>query len=166
MQIFGAIRASDAAAVKSRENGASASPAEPLGIQVYQSDEERAARGDLLAALRNAPIPQEQLLSNLGLFLESKSLARILFMDFLFRQIVDVPGVVMELGTRWGQNAALFAALRGIHDPFNRHRKIVVFDTFAGFPAIHENDGVADMIDEAVAFYEQITVAGGTDDAV
>jgi hypothetical protein len=86
------------------------------------------------------------MLSNLGLFLESKNLARILFMDFLFRQIVDVQGVVMEFGTRWGQNLALFAALRGIYDPFNRHRKLVGFDTFRGFPAIAPEDGRAAMM--------------------
>ena len=64
--------------------------------------------------LKDCPISDDQLLSNLGLFLESKNLSRILFMDFLFRQIIDVQGVIMEFGTRWGQNMALFEALRGI----------------------------------------------------
>jgi hypothetical protein len=36
---------------------------------------------------------------------------------------------------------ALFAALRGIYDPFNRHRKIIGFDTFTGFPAVSPEDG-------------------------
>ena len=60
-----------------------------------------------------------QLLSNLGLFLESKNLARILFMDFLFRQIVSVQGVVMEFGTRWGQNVALFSG-SATYSPFDQ----------------------------------------------
>ena len=34
----------------------------------------------------------------------------------------------MEFGTRWGQNIATFAALRGIYEPFHRHRKILAFD--------------------------------------
>jgi hypothetical protein len=117
-----------------------------LAITEYASDTEREGRGAMVDLLRAAPLPDDQLLSNLGLFLESKNLSRILFMDFLFRQIVDVQGVVMEFGTRWGQNLALFAALRGIYDPFNRHRKLVGFDTFEGFPEIGPQDGRASMM--------------------
>jgi hypothetical protein len=96
--------------------------------------------------LSHNSIPPDQLLSNLGLFLESKHLARLLFMDFLYRQIIAVQGVIMEFGVRWGQNLALFSALRGIYEPFNRHRKIVGFDTFTGFPSIHEKDGQSSMM--------------------
>ena len=124
----------------------SISPDERLGITTYASDAERTSRSGMLQLLRQAPIPDDQLLSNLGLFLESKNLARILFMDFLFRQIVSVHGAVMEFGTRWGQNVALFAALRGIYDPFNRHRKIVGFDTFEGFPEIKPQDGQSSIM--------------------
>ncbi len=119
---------------------------ENLTIKAYASSEETAERARLVGLLRTCPIPDDQLLSNLGLFLESKNLARFLFMDFLFRQIIDVQGVVMEFGTRWGQNLALFIALRGIYDPFNRHRKIIGFDTFSGFPSITEKDGISEMM--------------------
>ncbi len=119
---------------------------ERYGIGTWASTGERDAREHLLSLLHAAPIPGDQLLSNLGLFLESKNLARLLFMDELFRRIVGVQGVVLELGTRWGQNAALFAALRGIHDPFNRHRRIVAFDTFEGFPELSAADGTAGLM--------------------
>lgn len=112
-----------------------------IGIQTYESGSESQMRDRLTQCLENAPIPREQLLSNLGLFLESKNLARILFMDHLYRQIIDVQGCVMEFGTRWGQNLALFAALRGIYEPFNRHRMLVGFDTFTGFPEVCQEDG-------------------------
>jgi hypothetical protein len=62
-------------------------------------------------------------------------------MNHLYAQIIDVPGIIVEFGTRWGQNASLFAAMRGIYDTFHRHRKIVAFDTFTGFPSIHGKDG-------------------------
>lgn len=115
-------------------------------IKTYESGSERTLRGKLIDKLNNAPIPDDQLLGNLGLFLDSKSLSRILFMDFLYRQIVDVQGVVMEFGTRWGQNLGLFASLRGIYEPFNRHRKIIGFDTFTGFPSIAPEDGASEMM--------------------
>jgi len=116
------------------------------GIKTYDSAEEREVRNRMARLLKESPIPEDQLLSNLGLFLNSKNLSRILFMDHLYRMAVDVPGVVMEFGMRWGQNCALFAALRGIYEPFNRHRKIVGFDTFEGFPSVAPEDGSSDMI--------------------
>lgn len=115
-------------------------------IITYSNDEENSLRNEMYNLLQECPIPEEQLLSNLGLFLNSKNLSRILFMDYVYRKIVDVPGVVFEFGTRWGQNVALFSALRGIYEPFNRHRKIVAFDTFEGFPSIGEKDGDSSMM--------------------
>lgn len=117
-----------------------------LGIKTYDSPGERLAREQFVQHFKNCPIPDEQLLSNLGLFLNSKNLSRIMFMDYLYKQIVDVQGIIIEFGTRWGQNLALFSALRGIYEPFNRHRKIVGFDTFKGFPSVSEKDGASDMM--------------------
>ena len=91
--------------------------------------------------VRTNPIPDTELLDNLGVFLNGKTLARLKFMDFIYQKIIDVPGVVMEFGTRWGQNLATFASLRGIYEPFHRHRKIIGFDTFAGFPGTATQDG-------------------------
>ena len=120
--------------------------AEQLEIKSYADSSEQIARQQMVDLLSQTSIPSDQLLSNLGLFLESKNLARLLFMDFLYRQMVSVQGVIMEFGVRWGQNLGLFSALRGIYEPFNRHRKIVGFDTFTGFPSIHEKDGHSSMM--------------------
>jgi len=91
--------------------------------------------------MRSCPIPDEEVLPNLGLFLTPQTLSRILFMDFLYQKILEVQGVVMEFGCRWGQNAALYSAFRGIYEPFARLRKVVAFDTFAGFPSVKAEDG-------------------------
>ena len=117
-----------------------------FGIKTYASSEERQTREGFVEHFRDCPIPEDQLLSNLGLFVNSKSLSRTLFMDHIYRQIVDVQGIVVEFGTRWGQNLAQFAALRGIYEPFNRHRKIVGFDTFTGFPDVLREDGHSEMM--------------------
>jgi len=53
-------------------------------------------------------------------------------MDFLYRQALEVQGVVMEFGCRWGQNVSLFSALRGIYEPFNRLRKVSLSIRFKG----------------------------------
>ena len=73
--------------------------------------------------------------------LTSKNLARLLFINYVYQQIVNVHGVVMDFGTRYGTNAVVFSNLRSIYEPFNRHRKVVAFDTFEGFPSISSEDG-------------------------
>jgi len=124
-----------------------ANETDPYAIKTYSSAEETSTRQQFAAHFKNSPIPDDQILSNMGLFLNSKALSRLLFMNHLYEQIVDVMGVVMEFGTRWGPNLGQFAALRGIYEPFNRHRKIIGFDTFAGFPKIDSKDGSSDMME-------------------
>lgn len=108
--------------------------------EMYSSEKEDSVRSTHVKLLKECPIPDRDLLQNLGLFLNSKNLARILFMNHIYQLQIGVHGVIMDFGTRWGQNAALFAAFRGIYEPFNRHRKIIAFDTFDGFPAISSQD--------------------------
>ncbi|MEI6149495.1 MAG: crotonobetainyl-CoA--carnitine CoA-transferase, partial [bacterium] len=91
--------------------------------------------------LRHCPIPDSELLLNMGLFVTPQLFSRLLFMDHLYRQVLDIQGVVMEFGCRWGQNLVTFNALRGIYEPYNRLRKIIGFDTFTGFGEITKEDG-------------------------
>jgi len=91
--------------------------------------------------LHESPIPSDEILHNLGLFLTSKSLSRILFFYEIYQLIVQTHGVVVEFGVRWGQTLSILSALRGILEPFNRHRKIIGFDTFDGFRGLGAQDG-------------------------
>jgi hypothetical protein len=67
-------------------------------------------------------------------------------MNYIYQKIIDVQGVVFDLGTRWGQNMSLFSSLRGIYEPYNRHRKIIGFDTFEGFVEITPEDGGSNLM--------------------
>ena len=111
-----------------------------LIFEPNRSDKEGKIRKEFFEHFQKCPIPDEELLANLGLFINTKYLSRILFMNYLYPQIIDIPGVIMEFGTRWGQNLALFSAMRGLYEPFNLHRKIIGFDTFSGFINIGEKD--------------------------
>jgi hypothetical protein len=95
----------------------------------------------LATTLRQASIPNNELLDNLGLFLTRQSLSRINFIQDLYKQIIQTHGVIMEFGVRWGQNLSLFSSLRGMHEPYNYNRSIIGFDTFEGFPSVDEKDG-------------------------
>jgi len=103
--------------------------------------EEKANKTHLLQTLRQNTIPDGELLDNLGLFLTRQTLSRINFMQELYGEILHTHGSIMEFGVRWGQNLALFSALRGMHEPFNYNRQIIGFDTFSGFPSVDEKDG-------------------------
>lgn len=117
-----------------------------IGIKKYSSALEEEQLENLIELFKKSPIPDDQIFSNLGLYLKSKDLSRILFLNHLYQEIIDVQGVIFDFGTRWGQNMAVFGALRGIYEPFNRHRKIVGFDTFSGFPKISKEDGTSDLM--------------------
>ena len=108
---------------------------------VLSNSDEKDLQAQFASALKNTPLPDDELLPNLGLYLSSKSLSRILFFYELYQKIVQTHGVIIECGVRWGQTLSLLAALRGIFEPFNRHRKIIGFDTFAGFKGLSEVDG-------------------------
>lgn len=98
-------------------------------------------RSQLARLMRNSPIPDRELMLNAGLYLTPQTLSRVLFMDFLYRQILEVQGVVLEFGCRWGQNMSLYTSLRGIYEPFNRLRRVIGFDTFSGFVSVATEDG-------------------------
>jgi hypothetical protein len=93
------------------------------------------------------PIPPEILINHLGLLMNRTCLSRVLFLDELYRQIVNVPGNIIEFGVRWGQGLALYANLRALYEPYNVSRLVVGFDTFEGFPSVAPQDGTATNID-------------------
>ena len=94
----------------------------------------------LLELLHKCPIPDKELMYNLGLFIPRKKLAHILYIHELCKLAFKVPGYIMEFGTRWGQNLVLFKQLVGVYEPFNTNRRIIGFDTFQGFTGISKKD--------------------------
>ena len=101
------------------------------GIKSYKSDKEKEIDHKIIELFNNCPIPEEQLMENLGLFFNAKNFSRIIFMHHIYSKIKNIHGVVMDFGTRWGHNLALFSVFRGMYEPFNRHRKLIGFDTFS-----------------------------------
>ena len=109
------------------------------------SPSENNLRERFVDLFKNCPVPDNELLSNLGLFLKRQDLSKILFLNDLYKKIINVLGVVIEFGVRWGNNLALFESFRGIYEPFNHNRKIIGFDTFEGFPSLHKKDRSSDI---------------------
>ena len=103
-------------------------------------------REEIMKLFQDRPMSDKHLLVNLGLYMRSSILAKILFVDELYRHILDIPGAIIEFGVWWGQNLVLAENLRAIYEPFNQTRQIIGFDTFSGYEGFSDVDGKSDII--------------------
>jgi hypothetical protein len=110
---------------------------------VRGSADEIRAREEILELFKSSPIPDDEILVNLGVYLRSPVLAKILYLNELYQLAQSVPGIIVEFGVWWGANLALFEAFRSVYEPYNWTRKVVGFDTFEGYPAVGEKDGAS-----------------------
>lgn len=121
-------------------------PAAAIKAKWNASEREAEIRRGIVEDFRNCPIPDSEILQNLPLFISRQNLSQMLFINEMYQHILDVHGVIMEFGVRWGRNMALYESLRGIYEPFNHNRKIIGFDTFTGFPSVDSKDGSDQII--------------------
>lgn len=117
-----------------------------INIKSIASESEIQNRNKVFELYENCPIPQNERISNSGLFVKRQDLTKQLFFNDLYSKILGIHGVIMEFGVRWRQNLVTLSNLRGIHEPFNYSRKIIGFDTFSGFANISEKDGSHEII--------------------
>lgn len=113
---------------------------------VRPSNTEQSTRRYLLEMFENTPIPREQMLENLELYMRPQRISEILSLQQIYMKILDVHGIVIEFGVRWGRHLSVFSALRAIYEPYNFYRKIVGFDTFTGFLESALEDGKSDRV--------------------
>ncbi len=77
-------------------------------------------------------------------FASRQAIAKFLARYEIFKQILGVNGSVIECGVLHGGGVLAFAKLSAILEPTNHVRKIIGFDTFEGFPSVHEVDKAGD----------------------
>jgi len=95
--------------------------------------DQMAARKSLVGRFNDAPMGDEDLLFNLGLYTRSGLLVKFLLLADLYKRAMKVPGIMCEAGVWYGQNLVLLENLRAIYEPFYKQRKIVGFDSFEGY---------------------------------
>ena len=78
------------------------SASSPITVLSGASAPEQLRREGFAQTLRESPIPNTELLNNLGLYLNRQTFSRLLFFTELYQQIIPVHGVAMEFGVRWG----------------------------------------------------------------
>lgn len=115
-------------------------------FQKTGSEGQIANRIELNSLFENSPMPTDHLMVNLALYMRSSVLAKTLYIDELYKKIKHLPGSIVEFGSWYGTNLALFESLRAIYDPYNYTRKVIGFDTYDGYQGLSSNDGSSDLV--------------------
>ena len=97
----------------------------------------RAALNNHFAQAAGTPVEK---LENFACYVPRQTLARFMCLTEIFKLALNVQGDVMECGVNWGGGLMTFAQLSAILEPVNLQRRIVGFDTFAGFTGIAAQD--------------------------
>ena len=116
------------------------------GIETKATPKQIKNWGELYSLFERTPMPDLDLFANFGMYMKSSALAKILFLNEVYQEIVKVPGDIVEFGTWWGQNLIVFENLRAIYEPFNKNRHITGFDTFSGYEGFSKKDRKNKMI--------------------
>ena len=111
-----------------------------LEMETNSNENQLEARKKLQYLFQNHALPIDELMSNFGLFTRGSVLVKTLVLNEIYQKILSVPGWIVEFGSWWGQNLIMFENLRAIHEPFNKTRKIIGFDTFEGYQGQGEFD--------------------------
>lgn len=118
-----------------------------MKLRTLASESEKENRELIKELYLNSPIPDNEKVSQVGIFQKRQELSKVLFLNELYKKVLSVHGVMMEFGCRWGQNLVTLSNLRGIYEPYNYNRKIIGFDTFEGFLTSHQKDGTDKSIE-------------------
>jgi hypothetical protein len=85
--------------------------------------------------------PTYDKLRNFAKYVRRQDIARFLCRFEIFKRQIDIKGSIVECGVHHGGGTMTWAQISTTLEPYNYHRKIIGFDTFAGFPSVANEDG-------------------------
>ena len=83
----------------------------------------------------------EEMMRNWSAYVMRRDLIRFIAHYELFKMVADLPGNVIEFGTYRGASFFTWGNLIETFSPFDRHRKVFGFDSFAGLQNFKPEDG-------------------------
>ena len=95
-------------------------------------------------------------LENFPKYVRRQHLKRFLTLYEIYKNLLNVKGSIVELGVFRGFSLTSWAKLSAIMEPENLIRKIYGFDTYEGFPKIHEKDKNSNYNHEVGHFYTNV----------
>ena len=105
-----------------------------------RSAQENAAIQGLGHQFDNSSFSTLEALVNFPMYVPRQNLTTFLVKYEIFKRILNVPGSIIEGGVGFGGGLMTWAHLSAIMEPTNHTRRIIGFDTFAGFPSVSEHD--------------------------
>jgi hypothetical protein len=73
-------------------------------------------------------------------FVTRQALGKFLARYEIFTRVLGVNGSIVECGVLYGGGLFTWAKLSSLLEPANHTRKVIGFDTFTGFPGVHDQD--------------------------
>jgi hypothetical protein len=119
-----------------------------------------------MSAFERSPCIVKDKLEHFPKYVRRQKLARLLVQHELFKMIMNVKGSVVECGVHHGSGVMTWAKLSSTLEPYNYRRKIIGFDTFEGFPEVHENDQSAGASSQAGQFGEGYDIFAELSDCI
>jgi hypothetical protein len=101
---------------------------------------ERSVMDDLCAAFSESAVALAQRLQTFPRHVRRQDVARFLVKNELFKLSLPANGSVVECGVFAGGGLFGWMHFSAIYEPYNHTRRIIGFDTFSGFPGVHEKD--------------------------
>jgi hypothetical protein len=95
---------------------------------------------DLCAAFERSRLPLAQKLQTFARHVRRQDLARFLARYEVFKMALPVHGSVVECGVFGGGGLLTWSQCSAILEPYNHTRRVIGFDTFSGFPGVHDKD--------------------------
>ncbi|MBF0544817.1 MAG: class I SAM-dependent methyltransferase [Candidatus Riflebacteria bacterium] len=109
-------------------------------MKKFRSPQEIEAGRNIEKIFDNCKDTVEIKLENFPKYVRRQHLKRFLALYELFKLALPVKGSVVECGVNRGFGLMAFAKLSTMLEPENLTRRIYGFDTFEGFPTVHEKD--------------------------
>jgi hypothetical protein len=107
---------------------------------VFRTSLESSTAKEVAKLFERCSDPLEVRLDNFPKYVRRVPLKRFLAMYEIFKMILPVKGSIVECGVFRGFGVMAWAKLSAILEPENLTRRIYGFDTFEGFPTVHDKD--------------------------
>ena len=119
----------------------SQSPLERMGHHAARhTPAETGLVDDLVAAFHASRLPVAQRLETFPRHVRRQDIARFLTKHEIFKIALPANGSIVECGVFAGGGLMAWHHFSAIWEPYNHTRRIIGFDTFTGFPALHAKD--------------------------
>jgi hypothetical protein len=123
---------------------------DPITSQTKSDPKKIANRESMKKVFAERKINDDELLTNLTLYMRSGPLAKLLFINEIYQEILPIPGCILEFGSYLGATTVLFENLRAVYEPYNHLRRIYSFDTFGGYQLDESSEDIGEEFSEII----------------